>query len=124
MDSTEEARDEEGGELTAEELASLPEVRPVMFYNLACVMSLSAAAVRTDEELEEADREHREEEYATRAMEFLAAGRDGGHFDSPRNVEHMKSDSDFDVLRPREGFEELVSELEKKKETVEEQAPE
>src|SRR5262249_5077416 len=69
-------------------------------YNAACVYALASVSASND--ANQADR------FASRALELLGQAVRMGWNDA----EHMKKDDDLRVLRQREGFKKLVTELE------------
>jgi eukaryotic-like serine/threonine-protein kinase len=70
-------------------------------YDLACVFTLAAAAVKDDAKLRD--------QYAARAVELLRQAVAKGFKDAT----HMKKDIDLDPLREREDFKKLLADLEK-----------
>jgi serine/threonine-protein kinase len=75
-----------------------------LLYNAACVCALASASVKDNPTLKD--------QYAARAIELLTKAREGGYFKDPKNVAHMKKDSDLDSLRSRSDYKKLVAELE------------
>jgi serine/threonine protein kinase/tetratricopeptide (TPR) repeat protein len=96
----------------AGEVAAQPGLTGDALYNLACVYSLASAAARGDAKLPPAERDQRPEQYAARAVEFLARTRDAGYFKSADAIRHMKEDSDLDLLRQRADFRNLAAAIE------------
>jgi tetratricopeptide (TPR) repeat protein/tRNA A-37 threonylcarbamoyl transferase component Bud32 len=76
-------------------------------YDLACVYALCSAAALRDAKLAEAQRRQLSGQYAMRAVTALRQAAAKGY----RNVEHMKVDSDLDVLRGRDDYRKLLSEM-------------
>jgi hypothetical protein len=81
------------------------------YYSSACVYSLASAAVRKDTKLSDQEQIHLGQEYASRAVELLRQAVDKG-YRRPADVAHMRTDTDLDVLRQREDFRKLLTELE------------
>jgi tetratricopeptide (TPR) repeat protein len=112
-----------------------PWIRSQECYDLACLFSLSSAAVMKDNNLPESKRTKLADKHAAHAMELL---KDAGKFSvldfkfpnqmggisgsyrpappaflkEPENVAHMKQDPDLDPLRERDDFKKLVKKLE------------
>jgi serine/threonine-protein kinase len=86
----------------ADALAQAKDVNAPTLYDLACVCSLSSAAVKNDAKL--ADR------YAARAVELLREAVAKGF----KDIEHLKKDTDLDPLRGRDDYRKLLKELEEK----------
>jgi len=89
----------------AGELAAIEQLPADAIYNLACALSLCAAAVKDDAALVE--------QYATRVLELLVRARAAGYFDTAANVEHIGNDTDLDALRERDDFRKFVEALPK-----------
>jgi tetratricopeptide (TPR) repeat protein len=89
----------------AGDLAAIEALPANTVYNLACVLSLCAAAVKDDTAL--ADR------YGARALELLARARALGFFNAAANVEHLATDADLNALRERDDFRKFVEGLPK-----------
>jgi tetratricopeptide (TPR) repeat protein len=96
----------------ANALADQKSVAGGPLYDLACIHSLSSAAVRQDAHLSPTERDLRVEQHAGRAVELLVKAQAAGYFQVPARVEHLKKDKDFDSLRDREDFKKLLAELE------------
>jgi tetratricopeptide (TPR) repeat protein len=86
----------------ADALAEAKDVNAGTLYDLACVYSLSSAAVKSDAKL--ADR------YAARAVELLRQAVAKGW----KDIDHLKEDTDLDPLRSRDDYRKLLKELEEK----------
>jgi hypothetical protein len=97
-----------------EALSTDPRITSEGLYDLACVMSLSAAAVRQDKRLAPGESGLRAEQYATRAVALLVRSRDAGIFRDPATREQFTKDADLDPLRSRDDFRKFVDSLEKK----------
>jgi serine/threonine protein kinase/tetratricopeptide (TPR) repeat protein len=95
------ARLKEHAKATAEAdaLAQAKEASADALYNAACVYSVSSWAVGDDAK--------QAEQYAARAVALLQQAVAKGY----KNVEHLKKDSDLDVLRQREDYKKLLREL-------------
>jgi tetratricopeptide (TPR) repeat protein len=88
----------------AEVLAKDPAASGNHLYNAACVYALASAAVKDDAKQQEA--------YAGQAVALLRRAQSTGLFKDRKWVEHLKKDTDLDVLRSREDFKKCVAELE------------
>jgi tetratricopeptide (TPR) repeat protein len=97
----------------AAELAADPKVAPDALQRLAVVYSLSAKAVAADRALAEAAREKRAAEYAARAVGLLKRANESGLKASALCAE-MKQNAEFDPIRARPEFANLLLELERK----------
>ena len=82
-------------------VAEDPNASRGLLYNVACVYALAAA--QEDRQLEV---------YAGQAVAFLRRAQAAGFFKDPAKVAHLKQDTDFAPLRPREDFQKFVAELE------------
>jgi tetratricopeptide (TPR) repeat protein len=79
-------------------------------YNVACVFALSSAAAENDGKLAPADRTRLKAQYADRAVDFLRQAVAEGF----QNTSLLKGDADLASLHPREDFQQLVREVERK----------
>jgi serine/threonine protein kinase/Flp pilus assembly protein TadD len=75
-----------------------------LLYDVACVYALASAAVKDDPKQREA--------YAGQPIALLRRAQTAGFFKDRKWVEHLKKDTDLDVLRSREDFKKFVAELE------------
>jgi tetratricopeptide (TPR) repeat protein len=82
-------------------------------YYLAGAYGLCAQAVRQDAGLKPNEQEVLTGQYVEGALGLLARAHAAGYFKAPRNVERLKTDQDFDALRPRDDFKKLLEEAEK-----------
>jgi tetratricopeptide (TPR) repeat protein len=87
---------------TADELLARPDPSVAILYDAACVYSLASAAVTSDDELRT--------KYADLAVRTLKRSIDAGWKDAG----HIGRDTDFDPVRARADFKQLVAELEKR----------
>jgi tetratricopeptide (TPR) repeat protein len=74
-----------------------------LLYDAAWAFALSAAAVKDDAKLRE--------QYAARAIALLRQAKTAGFFKDPKQVEHMKKDTDLDTLRQRDDYQKFAAEL-------------
>jgi serine/threonine protein kinase/tetratricopeptide (TPR) repeat protein len=74
-----------------------------LLYDAACVCSLASAAIKEGKQ---------REAYAGQALALLRRAQTAGYFKDRAKVEHLKKDTDLDVLRSREDFKKFVAELE------------
>jgi serine/threonine protein kinase len=81
-----------------------PAAPGALLYDAACAFSLASAAVKEDAKQREA--------YTGQALALLRRARTAGFFKDRKLVEHLKKDTDVDVLRSREDFKKFVAELE------------
>ncbi len=79
-----------------------------VLYNAACTYSLAAASVGEDRGLSNEEREELLQEYAQCAMELLVEAERLGWFIGGSAVESLAADRDFDVLRGRDDFQQLL----------------
>jgi tetratricopeptide (TPR) repeat protein len=87
----------------AGQIAMIDRLPAEMLYNLACVVSLCAAAAKDDAGLAE--------RYAARAVELLARAEAAGFFNDASGAEHLDNDTDLDALRERNDFRKFVGKL-------------
>jgi hypothetical protein len=80
-----------------------PKASGSLLYNVACVYALATA---------QDDRQR--EVYAGQAVAFLRRARAAGFFQDPATIAHLKQDTDFAPLRPREEFQKFAAQLEAK----------
>jgi serine/threonine protein kinase/Tfp pilus assembly protein PilF len=90
----------------AEDLLKLGKSDPGWLCQLAQVHALAAAAARATDRPQA-------EQYAVRAVQLLRQAVDKGY----KDVEALKKDADFDVVRQRPDFQELLMELEQSQES-------
>jgi tetratricopeptide (TPR) repeat protein len=86
-------------------------VRGVVLYDAACVYSVGGAAAGRDSLLPETRRRQLAEEHAARAVELLRRAATAGFFNTPARRNLIKTDKDFDSLRPRADFRKLLADL-------------
>jgi eukaryotic-like serine/threonine-protein kinase len=77
------------------------------------VYSLGSAAAAKDTLVPPAEREKLADQYGGRAVELLRMARAAGHFRDPARRADLKEHKNFDAIRARADFEELLVELEK-----------
>ena len=82
-----------------------------VLYNAACTYSLAAASVQLDEELNSQQRKQLEAMYTHRAMQLLQHAEKVGWFEGGSAVESLSRDHDFDILRNREDFQQLLQKV-------------
>ena len=80
-------------------------------YNAVTAFSLASAVVDVEESLPELERAELREQYAARAVKYLAIMIESGDFDAPENRELLRTDSDLEPLRDRADFDELIDSL-------------
>ena len=80
-------------------------------YEAARIYSLAAAAARRDTRLAAAAQEDLAAQYGDRAMALLGRARGLGYFKAPERIAKLKN-PDFEPLRARPDFRELLSDLE------------
>ena len=94
---------------TAERFATWAEMqsqnREGQLYNAACAYALCATGNPPDERL------------IDKAVALLAKAKAGGYF-NPKEIAHLKQDSDFAVIRTHPKFVSFVAELEKSHEVA------
>jgi tetratricopeptide (TPR) repeat protein len=96
-----------GATAEAAAAANQPGVDGGTLYNLACIYSMAAVAVRNDHEVPEGERAKRAEQYAAHAVELLARSHATGYLKDPGSLDNMRNDPDLDPLRSREDFKKL-----------------
>jgi tetratricopeptide (TPR) repeat protein len=79
-------------------------------YNLACVLSLAAAAASADGKLSMAERNRLAERYGARAVELLRQLHATGMFKNSADLALLKKDTDLDAIRSRADFRKLLAE--------------
>jgi serine/threonine protein kinase/Tfp pilus assembly protein PilF len=95
-------------------LVEKPAASGLLFYNAACVYSLSAAAARRDPKFSPVEAGKQAELYASRAIQLLAKAEAAGFFKNPAMVEDVKKDSDLDAISARDDFEKWLAALQAK----------
>jgi eukaryotic-like serine/threonine-protein kinase len=80
-------------------------------YDLACVYSIVAGAVRRDLKLAPAERAQRLADFTNQAKLLLNRSYRAGYFGSPLHRDRLQIDPDLEALRSEPGFEELRSDL-------------
>jgi tetratricopeptide (TPR) repeat protein len=80
-----------------------------ILYNAACTYALAAASVRDDKNLDAAERELIRKKYQDRAMELLIKVESLGWFAGGSAAESLTNDHDFDILRDRQDFQNLLT---------------
>jgi hypothetical protein len=80
-------------------VAESPEASPEDLYNAACIYSLASGLASADGA--------RADSHAGRAVHWLRQAVARGF----KDLEHMRSDTDLDPLRPRADFQGLIGEL-------------
>jgi tetratricopeptide (TPR) repeat protein len=82
-----------------------------VLYNAACTYSLAAASVQEDTQLESEQRVRLISQYAAQAMELLVKAEAVGWFEGGSTVKSLANDADFDILRKREDFQNLLNKV-------------
>ena len=82
-----------------------------VLYNAACTYSLSAASVQKDSQLESQQREQLVSQFSQRAMELLLQADQVGWFEGGSSVKSLSKDHDFDILRERDDFKQLLNKV-------------
>jgi serine/threonine protein kinase len=85
-----------------------------IYYVLARSYAETAATYGKDPELWRQDRRELAEEYAANAVKQLHKARATSYFDKPANLQNLKRDPKFDVLRSRPDFKKLLAQVEGK----------
>ncbi len=85
-----------------------PGISGVDCYNLGCLFSLCARAVRKDTGRSPDQRANLAESHIAEAIRWLKAAGEAGFFRDPANRELAKKDSDLEILRDRPEFRQLV----------------
>jgi serine/threonine protein kinase len=79
-------------------------------YNAACVYALAGGTARSDRWLGSPQREALAEGYAGQALALLRRLAAAGYFKTPERAALLGKDTDFDALRARPDFKELLAE--------------
>ncbi len=79
-----------------------------ILYNAACTYSLAASGVATEEKLSCDEQQRLIDRYSKRAIELLVEANDKGMFESGSSMELLATDHDFDALRNRDDFQQLL----------------
>jgi tetratricopeptide (TPR) repeat protein len=90
-------------------------VKENTYYVMAQVYALSANAAVGDAHLSAADRAQLGPRYAARAVELLRRLHAQGYFKDGKEVEHLNTTPELEVLRPRKDFQELLQEVGQKR---------
>src|SRR5262249_8356898 len=80
-------------------------------HHLACAYGCAADAVRGDAQIPSAEREKLAEQYSDRALDLLTKLGAEGYFKESDRVKKLQQSKDFDLLRPREDFQQFVAGL-------------
>lgn len=84
---------------------------PLRQYNLAAIFAAASGAVFKDESLSTAERARQAEQYAERALGYLAQARSAGYFNDLKNYLTLIFDSDLNAIRARPDFKKFCSEV-------------
>jgi serine/threonine protein kinase len=87
----------------AEAVAALKVADAATLYDVACIVSLAAVAVKHDASLME--------RYAARAVELLGKAETAAFFADAEHIELVMKDPDLDCLRGRDDFKKLLAQL-------------
>ena len=90
------------------ELARMPNLKPVSFYELARIASVAAAAAARDERLVEAERGDKKRACSVLAINLLTRSAESGLFKSDSNLKELESDKVFDILRDQPEYKLLI----------------
>ncbi len=82
-----------------------------VLYNAACTYALAAGSVLQDSQIESEEREQLKSRYTERAMELLIKADSVGWFQGGSAVKSLASDHDFDILRNRPDFQQLLEKV-------------
>jgi tetratricopeptide (TPR) repeat protein len=85
---------------------------PVVPYNMACFWSLAYEAAGRDGGLAAAERQRLGEDYAARALHWLAKARASGYFKPQGNIQWLRKDPDMQPLGGRADFQQFLADLE------------
>jgi serine/threonine-protein kinase len=88
----------------AEELGRIPSLPGTALYDLACIQAVNARAASKDDKRPLAEREKRARQYASAALALLERARRSDYFKDPKMIDHMKKDSDLELLRQSEDY--------------------
>jgi len=80
---------------------------------LACLYAVASRAAAEDAKLTADERGKRAEEYAVKAVELLRSAEKAGYFKEPMRVKYLDGERDFDVLRKRDDFKQLMAAITK-----------
>jgi tetratricopeptide (TPR) repeat protein len=78
-----------------------------LLYNLARVAASAADVIRSDDSVAADERDQAVERYTARSLSLLTDAVETGYFASPRAIQRLISEPDFDVLRSRDDFKRL-----------------
>jgi hypothetical protein len=99
----------------AEAVAELDRLRSYQVgcnsYLVAAVCAQASAAAARDDRLAPAERQQRVERYANQSLHYLAEARKMGYFRAAGRRERLQQDREFDPLRSRPAFQELLASL-------------
>src|SRR5262249_4847371 len=84
----------------AEGLAQNADLTDETLYQLARIYALASAAVQDDTDLQD--------RYAARAVALLERVVESGYLQEKNAIESLKKDADFDALRERDDYQELI----------------
>jgi len=98
-----------------EEILKDDKATALNFKDGSCVYALSVVSAKKDEKLTEAERAKVADQYGARAVQFLKKAEEAGYFLNLTKGDRRLADKDFDPLRERSDFKDLVRRLDEKK---------
>ncbi len=87
-----------------------------VLYNAACTYALAAVSVNDDSSLDMKQRQRLTEEYQQRAVELLTEAEQIGWFVGGSAIKSLANDHDFDILRQRDDFTQLLARVQARSE--------
>jgi hypothetical protein len=91
-------------------LAQRKDLTTSLLFELAKATALAAEAA-SFREAPDQERQLVSDRYATRALQLLARAREAGYFQHASALAYLEKDRDFDILRPRTEFKQLLERL-------------
>jgi tetratricopeptide (TPR) repeat protein len=77
-------------------------------YNLGCLYSLAAAAVRHDKGVPSEQRARLTQSHIADALRWLRSAAEAGYFRDAANRDHARKDSDLEIVRDRAEFRQII----------------
>jgi hypothetical protein len=80
---------------------------------LASLYAVASSAAAKDAKLLPEERGKRAEEYAAKAVDLLRGAQEGGYFKEPPRANYLNVERDFEVLRKRDDFKQVIAAIKK-----------
>jgi hypothetical protein len=80
---------------------------------LACLYAVASSAAAMDDKLSAAERSKQAEVYAVQAIDLLRRAQQAGYFKETPRAKYLANEHDYDILRPREDFKQVMAAVQK-----------